>query len=54
VTGVAIWPAQRAAQFIRTGLFAKRPVHAQREGTKAAVTGRGKGSDVVALEGSTR
>jgi hypothetical protein len=30
--GVAIWPGQRAAQLIRTGLFAKQAVRAQREG----------------------
>jgi hypothetical protein len=26
--GVTIWPGQRAAQVIRTGLFAKQAVHA--------------------------
>jgi hypothetical protein len=45
--GVAIWPGQRAAQLIRTGLFAKQAVRAQREGEclRSASAGEGRALD---------
>ena len=51
--GVAIWPAQREAPTSRTGQFAKRLVHTQREGRGAAITGHGKSRDFDTFKSAT-